>query len=295
MHSSHIYSEVIERYKKNNVDLATSLNERRTDLRLANEQLIFKSRELQLKCDEIAHLKQELEQKEKQMSTWRTAMIQVFQSNTQSYATLMTLIGCNLMGPSTNNVRMATAAEATSTSTSTNNVQVETISNSPLGTEETNRIQQNIDRFNKDTRLQRVQTRRMSMQSPVSPNRLENLIEEPTINIESLNESSSSSSSSAAEVSPRRRASNTFNRSPLKSSANDSPAKNTRRMSTQETEIQKLVEPPNKKKPSSYPKQNMQNIKIDDTKEYQTNRPRRKAAPGKLVEPKVNTKLRRKC
>lgn len=276
---------LIERYKRNNVDLAISLNEKRNELRAANELLIEKCREIQEKKDEIVDLKQQLAERDAQLNLWRTTMIEVFQANTRQYARLMGMIGCNT-GASSNAVA-ATTTQATRPPplpAATNN----NINNDKVEEEKKNDSNSSIRENFVDKRARRGNN---NDQMPLDiNNRLSNLTEESTQNSkDSLHDISSFSDVPVSNSSTPRKSSN------LSRSLTESPS------SPPKTKIRK-PEPQKKNKAKKKPlKEKNQNVlaekeNIFDDMENgkdQDNRPRRKAAPSKLKEPKINVKLRR--
>lgn len=271
------YIAIIERYKRNNVDLAISLNQNRNELRAANDLLIDKCREVQEKKNEIVHLQQKLAAKDAQLNQWRTTMIEVFQSNTKQYARLMGMI----TGAST--------AQATATPT----VQPASTAANKDGSEcnQANKNESIRENFI-DTRNRRVNN---NGQMPLDTNnRLSNLTEESSV----------TSKDSLQELSTLFNVSESSSSTPKKSEPEDSitPPNSPPKIKIKKTEPPKKQKK-TKKKPLKVQNPNMlaetekENVFKGLDKEKcvneQDNRPRRKAAPMKLQEPSLSIKLRR--
>lgn len=300
------YKALIERYKRNNVDLAISLNERRNELREANDCLLVKCRELQEKKDEIINLKQQLAERDAQLALWRTTMIEVFQTNTKQYARLMGMIGCNA----------AAAAPAATTSSATASAASGPIRPTPpaalapvrptsLGAKTTNsdklgHIEINRPQNNMQIQQNPVDRRRSNYRAPAyEENHLSNLTEESSQNgdsshnITSFSDIPESNSSTPRSSRKSSRLSKSLNE--IDTSPNSPP----------QIKITKIASPKqNNAKKKKNSKQKTQNLTaekenfvngaeiIENGKEL-GNRPRRRAAPLKLKEPKMNVKLRR--
>lgn len=87
------FEEDLDRYRRNNVELAVALNELKADLNIVQMELLQRNRELQRAHAENASLKQELMQKDNQLSTWRALIMDLVTSNTQKYSDFMKKIG----------------------------------------------------------------------------------------------------------------------------------------------------------------------------------------------------------
>lgn len=87
------YDEDIDRYRRNNVELAVALNDLKAELNYFQTELLQRKCELQLAHADNAALKQELKQKDNQLNTWRLLIMDLVQSNTQKYSEVMKKIG----------------------------------------------------------------------------------------------------------------------------------------------------------------------------------------------------------
>lgn len=87
------FEEDLERYRRNNVELAVALNELKADLNTIQTELLQRNRELQRAHAENATLKQELTEKDNQLSAWRAVILNMVQTNTKKYSEVMEKIG----------------------------------------------------------------------------------------------------------------------------------------------------------------------------------------------------------
>lgn len=87
------FEEDLERYRRNNVELAVALNDLKTDLNIVQMELLQRNRELQRAHAENATLKLDLMEKDKQLSTWRALIVNLVQTNTRKYSEVMEKIG----------------------------------------------------------------------------------------------------------------------------------------------------------------------------------------------------------
>lgn len=87
------YEEDLERYRQNNVELAMALNDLKTDLNNIQLELLQRNRELQRAHTENATLKQQLTEKDNQLSVWRALIVNLVQTNTRKYSEVMEKIG----------------------------------------------------------------------------------------------------------------------------------------------------------------------------------------------------------
>lgn len=93
----------VENYKRNNFELAVSLNDMRNELNIVKYQVLTKNRELQQAHEEVAKLRQELAQRDGLIAMWRTSFIEMMQTNSKNYANMMQKIG--LVTPANGTVR----------------------------------------------------------------------------------------------------------------------------------------------------------------------------------------------
>lgn len=87
------FEEDLDRYRRNNVELAVALNDMKADLNTMQMELLQRNRELQRAHAENATLKLEIAQKNQQLSTWRALIIDLVQTNTSKYSEVMKKIG----------------------------------------------------------------------------------------------------------------------------------------------------------------------------------------------------------
>lgn len=85
--------EELERYRRNNFELAVALNELKSELRHEQNQLLNKHRELQDVHSENATLKQTISQKDAQIAAWQSLIKDLVISNTRNYTELMQKVG----------------------------------------------------------------------------------------------------------------------------------------------------------------------------------------------------------
>lgn len=87
------YEEDLDRYRRNNVELAVALNEIKGDLNSLQMELLQRNGELQRAHTENAALKQELMQKNQQLQAWRLLIMDLVQTNTQKYSEFVKKLG----------------------------------------------------------------------------------------------------------------------------------------------------------------------------------------------------------
>lgn len=95
------YEDELDRYRRNNVELAVALNEIKTDLNTIQMELLHRNRELQRAHTENAALKQELQQKDQQLQTWRLLIMDLVHTNTQKYSEFVRKMGLTPAAAST--------------------------------------------------------------------------------------------------------------------------------------------------------------------------------------------------
>lgn len=95
------FEEDLDRYRRNNVELAVALNDLKADLNTIQTELLQRNRELQRAHAENATLKLDLAQKNQQLSTWRALIMDLVQTNTSKYSEVMKKIGLVSSAPST--------------------------------------------------------------------------------------------------------------------------------------------------------------------------------------------------
>lgn len=249
--------EDLERYRRNNVELAVALNDLKSELNIAQMQLLEQDRKLHQVYDENAMLKQNIAQKDSQLSTWRASIVDLVTTNTRKYTELMQKVG---LVPAPNGTSNLNASTKTDTNTT----------NKIATTEESN------GRVNLH--------RRQRQNDDYSPTRLPDLTEESIIS--QLNGSRSLTTSPElnlnSHVTSRRRVSVP----PM------TPASPLREIQQRLVESGK-----SKARKSSAKVQKMGKIDDENapTNEIHGNgrKSQRKAAPKSLAEPKLSTKLRR--
>lgn len=106
--------EDLERYRRNNVDLAVALNDLKTELNLMQTQILGQNRELQKVYDENATLRQNLAQKDSQINSWRALIVDLVTTNTKKYSEMMQKIG---LVPATNGTTKQIANSTVKTET----------------------------------------------------------------------------------------------------------------------------------------------------------------------------------
>lgn len=249
--------EDLERYRRNNVELAVALNDLKTEFNIVQMQLLEKNRNLQQVYDENATLKQSIAQKDSQLSAWRALIIDLVTTNTRKYTELMQKVGLVPAENGTSSTNVSTKTDPNTTTKVT-------------PTEESN------DRV--------TLHRRQRQNDDYSPTRLPDLTEE-SINSQ-LNGSRSLTTSPELHpnnhVTARRRVSVP----PM------TPASPLREIQQRLVESGK----PKVKKPSAKV-QKMERIDDENTHTNEIHgngrKSQRKAAPKSLAEPKLGTKLRR--
>lgn len=82
-----------ERYRRNNVELAVALNDLKMEFNIVQTQLLERNRELQKVYDENATLKRNLAQKDNQISSFRSLVLDMVKSNTRKYTEVMQNVG----------------------------------------------------------------------------------------------------------------------------------------------------------------------------------------------------------
>lgn len=247
-------SELLERYRSNNCDLALALNEMKTELAVANYQLVRKERALQAKQDENAILKRDLTQCQTQLvqcqtqlSSWRALIFDMVQSNTKKYTEMMAVVGL-MKAP------QAPAAPTT-----------------PLPPQPT-ATTSNVTARPSNARTEAIRRRRHSVDSP---QRLADLTEESTANTSDVM-SSPPSSAAAENVIGRRRAQSPPRKRIIRHEPNAEPRRADAVTSSSTESLDGL---------GDGDKENvLSNV---------TSRPSRRTAPKNLAEPKLSTKLRR--
>lgn len=103
-------AELLERYRRNNCDLAVALQDLRVELSTSKQQLLLKERELQRAQESIAHLRRDLTERDTQLHSWRSIFMDLVQTNTRKYTEVMAKIGLvtgpqPVAKPSNSNVR----------------------------------------------------------------------------------------------------------------------------------------------------------------------------------------------
>lgn len=87
------YEEELDRYRRNNVELAVALNEIKADLNTIQMELLRRNRELQQAHTQNAELKQQLTQKDQQLQSWRLLIMDLVHTNTQKYSEFVKKLG----------------------------------------------------------------------------------------------------------------------------------------------------------------------------------------------------------
>lgn len=85
--------EDLERYRRNNTELAMALNDMKMELNILQEQLLDKNRELQNVYRDNALLKSNVAHKDNQINTWRSMILELVTTNTRKYTEVMQKIG----------------------------------------------------------------------------------------------------------------------------------------------------------------------------------------------------------
>lgn len=86
-------TDLLERYRSNNCDLALALNDLKAELYTSKQRLLLKERELQRAQEDIAHLRSDLSQRDTKLNEWRSMFIELMQANTKKYTEIMAKIG----------------------------------------------------------------------------------------------------------------------------------------------------------------------------------------------------------
>lgn len=247
--------EDLDRYRRNNVELAVALNDLKSELNIVQMQLLDRNRELQRVFDENASLKQSLAQKESEMSSWRAVIVDMVTSNTRKYTEVMQKIGlvpAANVAPKPNAISVPKPENAVSESSSDQNERLNML-----------KRQKNVNNY--------------------SPPRLSDLTEE-SIQSSKLNESNGFTSTpekNVTHVTARRRVSIPQTTSP------PTPLRIIQERMLGNNEL--------RGKKSSAKVQKMEKIIDENvpTNGATIGRPIRKTAPKNLSEPKLSTKLRR--
>lgn len=91
--------EDLERYRRNNVELAVALNDLKSELNVVQMLLLDRNRELQRVYDENATMKQTLTKKDSEINTLRATIIDILTTNAKKSAEVMQKLG---LTPTTN-------------------------------------------------------------------------------------------------------------------------------------------------------------------------------------------------
>lgn len=249
--------EDLERYRRNNFELAVALNEMKSELNTVQVQLLDKNRELQDVHSENATLKQSLAQKDSQINTWRACIIDLVTTNTRKYTELMQNVG---LVPSPNGT---TKPNESSIVRKTESTTVQPVSQ--------------MDVISKVQRRQRPN----EFEDEV---RLANLTEE-SISAQLNDSLTMSPATNINHVTSRRRT----------SAALTVPGLTTPSSPLRVIQPERLVaNGETKRKKSSAKTPKLDKIVDENTQANGTiGRPSRKTAPKNLSEPKLGTKLRR--
>lgn len=246
--------EDLDRYRRNNVELAVALNDLKAEFNLTQMQLLEQNRKLQQVYDENAMLKQNIAQKDSQLNTWRSLIMDLVTTNTKKYTEIMQKVG---LVPAANGV--------------SNTITVKTEKNTSrdlVSTQEPN---------------MRVHLHRPQRQDN-SPNRLADLTEESIHS--QYNESKSLLSSpevNSYNVTSRRRVS-----VPPMTPASPLRVIQERLVTNGETKPKK-----SSAKVQKMEKIIDENTQQHNETNRNGRKSQRKAAPKSLAEPKLTTKLRR--
>lgn len=247
--------EHLDRYRRNNVELAEALNELKIELNIVQTQLLDRNRELQKVYVENATLKSTLAQKESQISTWRAILMDLVTSNTRKYTEVMQKIG------------LVPAAKEPIQSNESPVLRTE----NTISTAATQPADQ----------ISRVNLLRRQKENDVSPSGLANLTEESIHS--QFNESKNSMPSpekSVSHVTSRRRIS-------VPTSSPPKPLRESQKSLNSNGETK------GKKSGGKLPRLDKIIDENSPTESVVPGRPSRKTAPKNLSEPKLGTKLRR--
>lgn len=308
---------LIEDYKRNNSELALNLAEKREELRMVNAEIIQQNRELQRLQEETIFLKQELAIREDKMKRWRAAMIEMITANTTQYTKLMTMTGCQFPGSGSN---AATVAAINGNQSIAERPRQRTLPAITVTQKESPPpplpSPPQEDHFNVNAVARRRQTQELITRdkSPRNrtpdPMRLTNITEEGSILEDSVgddillavpshirNRQNQITEIRSVPKTPENRLQKR-KPSPLAStenilrSPNESPE-------AKKSKLKTVVAEKNVSQRKKVPKLNIEKLQIVKTADpnniegKETARPKRRAAPSQLIEPKVNTKLRR--
>lgn len=249
------YGELLERYRSNNCELALALNDLKIELETINRKLLAKESDYQAVCSENANLKKDLAQRDTQINNWRTAFVDLVQTNTRKYTEVMQQMGL---------VPMANGINKTNTSSNqpSTNAVTEMLT-TPLTTKH----------LTTENRVNALRRRRFSLDD--SPNhRLANLTEENS-HISDSSSLTPNSPSAKCHVTARRRVSVP----PV------SPKSSPQKKSKDKKFIQKMTD--------SMEMLKIPETGDENTPQNTNGRPSRRTAPKNLAEPKLRTKLRR--
>lgn len=245
--------EDLERYRRNNVELAMALNDLKTELNMVQMQVLGQNRELQNVHDENAALKRNLTQKDSQLSAWRALIVDVVTTNTKKYTEMMQKVG------------LVPAANGTTKPTEYSTMQTGTkVSTTTKPTEQSNVC---------------VNVHRRLRQEDVSPYRLADLTEESIHSHFNESKSLTTSPENIAHVAARRRMSvpQMTPPSPLRVIQERLVGNGETKGRKSSTKVQKM---------DRIMDENTSVIAANG-------RSKRNAAPKNLSEPKLGTKLRR--
>lgn len=249
--------EDLERYRRNNVELAIALNDLKAEFNLVQMQLLEKNRELQNVYDENAALKQTIDQKDAEMSKMRASIVELVTTNTSKYREMMQKIGL-VPGGSANGPTQP--AEQTTMNS---------------GTKQNASTEQSNGRINIHRR-QRIDN---------SPDRLADLTEESIHS--QLNDSKSVPTSpeanASSQITSRRRVSVPPMTPPAPLRVIQDRLNHERSMANGRT----------KAKRSTAKVLKLEEIGDENSEPTTNGRSKRNAAPRNLSEPKLGTKLRR--
>lgn len=265
--------EDLERYRRNNVELALALNEMKTELNMMQMQLLEQKRELQTVYDENATLKQTIAQKDSQMNTWRAVIVDLVTTNTKKYTEMMQKVG---LVPAANETVNRTTKTETKTS----------ITVEPSGSSISHPTHKSGDSHS--TGRTNVQRRPRSNEDD-SPDRLSDLTEETS---QISNQSSQFDDTKSSTSSPEMCVNHVTSRRRTTSVPLITPNPPLR-----EIQERMVGNGESKGKKSSRKVKKMDKIIDENTPTNGINatggRSQRRAAPKNLSEPKLSTKLRR--
>lgn len=253
-------SDLLERYRSNNCDLALALNEMKSELFVANHQLLKKNRELQAAHEENVTLKRDLAQCQAKLAACSAMVFDMVQTNTKKYTDLMAVVGLLKQPPP------ATSMPPPQPSTSTT-PRLPAPSTAPPLLDAKNAKSETrppTDATSSVTRRRR--------HSSGSPHRLANLTEESIANTSDA----LTSPPKAANVTARRREQSPPRKRTVRSDTNTDPRP-----------IQCAASS------SSNESLDSQDGDKENVRANASGRPSRRTAPKNLAEPKLTTKMRR--